>query len=300
MNSPFLSCTDCAKTLAAPDSTKTFVVTGTTEFGCSRNDTVVVRVRQRFNLMAYPGDTICIGRTVNLWAAGADQYAWYPSSGLDNTLIAKPKAKPGITTAYSVVGMDNDHCFSDTAVVLIKVNPLPTVDAGADITMSAGGFVQLKPKTSADVVQWRWTPGASLNCVDCQQPIATPKAETKYAVQVKNEFGCVASDNVTVSVICNNGNLFIPNTFSPNGDGNNDQFYPRGTGIAMVKALRIFNRWGELVFERINLNANDASAGWDGMYKGQKLSPDVYIYSCEVICTNNEVIPFKGDITLLQ
>jgi gliding motility-associated-like protein len=160
--------------------------------------------------------------------------------------------------------------------------------------------VQLNTTNSNDVVSWRWTPGASLNCIDCPAPLARPKAETNYQVQVKNKDGCIDSDDVLVSVICNNGNLFIPNTFSPNGDGSNDRFYPRGTGIHMIRALRIFNRWGELVFEKINFNANDATAGWDGTYKGQKLSADVYIYSCEVVCENNEVLPFKGDITLLQ
>ncbi len=299
-SSPELSCTDCANPIAMPGTSTIYSVKGTTTFGCIKSDTVKITVRQKFNLTVSPGDTICAGSSVGLWASGADKYTWYPTTGIDQPTGPKLKAKPSTTTTYSVVARDNDNCFTDTATVFIKVNPLPVVDAGVDVTMSAGSSVQLNTTNSADVITWRWSPGSSLNCVDCPAPLARPKAETKYSVQVKNKSGCVASDEVLVLVICNNGNLFIPNTFSPNGDGANDRFYPRGTGIAMIRALRIFNRWGELVYERINFNANDASAGWDGTYKGQKLSPDVYIYSCEVVCENNEVLPFKGDITLLQ
>ena len=117
---------------------------------------------------------------------------------------------------------------------------------------------------------------------------------------MKNEGGCTAKAAITVHVICNDGNLFIPNTFSPNTDGRNDRFYPRGTGISKIKSLKVFNRWGELVFDRENFSANDAQAGWDGTFKGQVLAPDVYIYTCEVVCMNNEVLTFKGDVTLLR
>jgi gliding motility-associated-like protein len=246
------------------------------------------------------GDTICVGGVVLLSAAGADRYTWYPSTGLDNPTSARTKAKPAVTTEYRVIGRDSDNCFADTATILIKVNPLPAVEATSDVTASAGTAVQLKTKSSDDVKAWQWVPSQGLDCATCPQPMATPRSTTKYSVWVKNEGGCQASDDVTVSVVCNGGNLFIPNTFSPNGDGSNERFYPRGTGIHLIKSLRVFNRWGEVVFERLNFNANDAASGWDGTYKGAKLSPDVYIYSCEVICINNEVIPFKGDITLLR
>ena len=117
---------------------------------------------------------------------------------------------------------------------------------------------------------------------------------------MKNDGGCTAREDLTVRVICNGGNLFIPNTFSPNTDGRNDRFYPRGTGIASIKSLKIYNRWGEMVFSRENFNANDVATGWDGIYKGKQLTSDVYVYTCEVVCMNNEVLLYRGDVTLLQ
>jgi len=92
----------------------------------------------------------------------------------------------------------------------------------------------------------------------------------------------------------------MPNTFSPNGDGVNDIFYPRGSGIFQVKMLRIFNRWGATVFEKSNLSANDISAGWNGTCKGAKLPPDVFVYTMDVICDNNTVLTFKGNVALIR
>ena len=105
---------------------------------------------------------------------------------------------------------------------------------------------------------------------------------------------------MTIYVVCNGGNVFVPNTFSPNGDGANDIFYPRGTGLLKIKTLRIFDRWGELVFENQNFNANDQSAGWNGTFKGAKLTPDVYVYIIDIVCENNSVLTFSGNVALIQ
>ncbi|NJO24909.1 MAG: gliding motility-associated C-terminal domain-containing protein [Bacteroidia bacterium] len=130
--------------------------------------------------------------------------------------------------------------------------------------------------------------------------MATPKVNTTYTVTVSNNGNCIATDFVTVFVTCTKGNLYIPNTFSPNGDGMNDIFYPRGRGINAIKALRVFNRWGQLVFEKQNFNANDASSGWDGTFKGAHLTPDVYVYIIDVVCENNTLLTFKGDVSLIR
>jgi gliding motility-associated-like protein len=101
-------------------------------------------------------------------------------------------------------------------------------------------------------------------------------------------------------MVCGKENVFIPNTFSPNGDGRNEVFYPKGTGLFRIKSMRIFNRWGEIVFEKKEFTPNDPSAGWNGMFKGKAASPDVYIYTMEILCENNSIIPFKGNVTLLR
>jgi gliding motility-associated-like protein len=100
--------------------------------------------------------------------------------------------------------------------------------------------------------------------------------------------------------VCNEKNYFIPNTFSPNGDGTNDVFYPRGSGINRIFSMRIFNRWGELVFERKDFNANEAAAGWNGTVKGKPAEQDVYVYIIEFICDNATIIPYRGNVALIR
>ncbi|MEI9946375.1 MAG: PKD domain-containing protein [Chitinophagaceae bacterium] len=297
---PSLSCTDCAAPLAIPTDTITYAVTGISEFGCIKRDSVFVRVRQKFNVLVSPDDTLCVGGFVRLSASGADHYTWSPATGLDNPNIATPRATPTQTTTYTVTGTDDDNCFAVSKSVTIRVYPIPTVDAGKDTTISVGFSGQLHAVGSPDITKWTWTPAYYISCLDCPNPQVAPKQTTKYTVQVQNIGGCRNSDDVTVFVMCKNGNLFIPNTFSPNNDGVNDKFYPRGKGIALIKVFRVFDRWGEVLYERINFNPNDAAAGWDGMYKGEKVSSDVYIYTCDVVCENNEVLSFKGDVTVLR
>jgi gliding motility-associated-like protein len=73
-----------------------------------------------------------------------------------------------------------------------------------------------------------------------------------------------------------------------------------GKGVSIIKSLRIFNRWGEVVFERSNFSPNDPSVGWDGTFKGKQLSPDVYVYVFSILCFNNQIIELKGNVTLLK
>jgi gliding motility-associated-like protein len=260
-----------------------------------------VKVQKRLPLQVNPGDTICVGESVRLFGSGSQRYSWQPSTGLNDPNSASPEANPSVTTLYTVTATDSANCFVDTASVFIVVYPIPTVEAGPDQTIEVGSAgVQLHPKGSTDIVSWRWSPSLGLSCSNCPDPNATPKQTTQYAVEVKNEGECVAKDNLTIYVVCNQGNLYIPNTFSPNADGMNDRFYPRGKGVFMIKSLRVFNRWGEMVFERLNFSPNDASAGWDGRYKGKLLSPDVFVYACEIVCENNQLLSYKGDVTLLQ
>ncbi|HEX6332629.1 MAG TPA: PKD domain-containing protein, partial [Flavisolibacter sp.] len=298
--SPDLSCTGCSTTSALPQQSTTYVVTGTNTFGCKASDSVHVRVRMPFVLQEPLNDSICTGSSARLTAGGAEVYSWSPAATLDNASSATPRATPTMTTTYTVIAADSDGCFSDTATATIYVWPIPVVDAGYDQNIEVGTSVQLASTSSSDVTSWKWMPSLGLSCSTCPNPVAQPQKTTEYKLQVKNPAGCQAEDQMRIIVTCGKGNLFLPNTFSPNGDGSNDRFYPRGSGIARIKSLRVFNRWGEVVFERLNFDVNQAGAGWDGMYKGKPASPDVYVFTCEVVCLNNEVLEYKGDISLLR
>jgi gliding motility-associated-like protein len=199
----------------------------------------------------------------------------------------------------SAIATNSSGC-RDTATKNILVNPLPMVTMPPTITKQAGFPVTLPATFSPNVSNYLWIPNATLSCDDCPQPVATPKFNTHYTVSFIDSNGCKNTGHIEVIVYCENANVFIPNTFSPNGDGNNDVFYVRGKGLERVKALRIFNRWGEVVFEKNNFAVNDASVGWDGRHKGNRPVPDVYVYQVEVFCENSDVIRYEGNVALIQ
>ena len=297
---PGLSCYDCANPIATPDTAVIYHVTGTNAQGCTNFDSVMILVIRPTQLRDSGADTVCLGRSVSLVVAGAYSYQWSPPTGLNSTSISNPIATPSTTTTYMVVGTDHKNCFTDTAYIPVKVYPIPTVDAGPDKTINVGQMTDLVPVISQDVTTVTWSPTGSIFRNFYPAITVKPRETTEYQVLVTNEGGCRSRDNVIISVICNAANVFIPNTFSPNSDGMNDFFYPRGTGVFKVKMARVYNRWGEVVYERNNFLSNDAAAGWDGTYKGVKLNADVYVYTIDILCDNNTVLPFKGNIALIK
>lgn len=297
-----LSCLDCAQPKATPLEDTKYVVTGVSQYGCSASDSVELKVQQKQHISFSQTDTLCKGESAKITATGTDNYLWIPATGLSNPAIANPTARPDTTTIYKVIGSDARNCFSDTGMVRLKVYPIPTVDAGENLTVNIGKIVTIKPRISDDVTEVNWTPKTWVISSTNDLPDLTlkPKETTQYNIEVKNPGGCRSTDNVTVFVTCDGTNIFMPNTFSPNNDGANDVYYPRGVGLFNIKGLRIFNRWGEIVYERNNFKANDASAAWDGTYKGTKLTPDVFVYTIDIICDNGSILTFKGNIALIQ
>lgn len=295
-----LSCVQCSTPLASPLENRLYRVKGINGFGCEATDSVQITVKQPFTIAAHLGDTLCKGESVQLFATGAELYEWYPSAGLDKASIDRPKARPDASVTYRVVGKDDNNCFTDTAYIPMVVYPWPVVNAGEDLKVGTGSSVTLKGNVSPDVTSYRWTPAAGLSCTDCLTPVAAPKQTIMYTLEASNEGGCLSRDMVSLHVFCDNSNLFLPNTFSPNSDGHNDVFYPRGKGVYSIRAFRVFNRWGDLVFEKTNIQPNDINSGWNGTHKGKIAPPDVYIYTLEVVCTNNTIFNEKGNITLIR
>ena len=297
-----LSCTSCATPIAAPQVNTSYVVTGANAFGCVATDSLALEVIKPQTLQV-KNDTLCLGENATLEAGGTDLYSWTPALYLDNSTTATPQfhAAKDTTMTYLVSGMDRKKCFTDTRKVTVKVYPIPHVEiAERDIDLNVGFSTKLGMKSSADVTQWRWEPQQYLDDARIENPTAAPKHTITYNCVASNNGSCFARDQVTIHVMCNDANMFIPNTFSPNKDGVNDKFFPRGTGVFNIKSLQVFNRWGEMVYERVNFLPNAEADGWDGTYKGQPLSSDVYVYILEIICQNNTVLPFKGNVTLVR
>ncbi|MEP7279848.1 MAG: PKD domain-containing protein [Bacteroidota bacterium] len=279
----------------------------TTVAGCNQTFTDTVRVLATPQPSIGSADGVC--HDLSLDFAGsllvppdtAITWKWDLGEG-------KNSSQQNLTVKYADTGLhhitlqatNSLGCKGDTSKN-ITVYPLPVITINGDTTTISGGLGLTMPLTySKNATTFAWTPPDNLSCIDCANPFANPRFTTSYHVKVTDANGCINNRDITLVVVCNNKNFFIPNTFSPNNDGTNDQFFPRGTGLNLIQSLRIFNRWGELVFEKRNFEANDATAGWDGSFKGKPASTDTYIYMINIICENASIITYKGNVTLIR
>ena len=296
-----LSCSTCSSPIATPAIDTWYTVTGMqSQTGCVVSDSILIKVVQPYTLATSGSLVLCGNKQVQLRATGAPAYTWIPAAGLSNSNIANPIADITGTIQYQVIGYDSLNCFNDTASINIRVSGNPTIELGPDVVISVGNTYTFKPAVSPDVVSYLWMPATGLSCTICPNPVLNVNGNITYSLKVSNTDGCSSLDNVKIIVTCNQSTVFIPNTFSPNGDGVNDYFFPRGKGINTINYFVIFNRWGQKVFEKKNVALNNQDNGWDGKLNGQKAESGVYTYLIEVVCDNSQSLKYTGNINLIQ
>lgn len=207
-------------------------------------------------------------------------------------IIVKPKD----TTVYHVYYVNEYGCsFQDSFQVNISRFD-PPLEATADpdtIYLGESTTLHVTPGFN----KYQWIIPYDLSCLDCTDPIASPKYSILYTVKAENADGCEESADVAVIVIrpkCNEEDVFMPNVFSPNQDNNNDILRIESKFIESVE-MYIYDRWGEKVFE-----TKDITNWWDGSYKGSELPPDVYGYYFKVVCNDGQKYSKKGNVTLLK
>ena len=310
VNGSSLSCLNCPNPIADPVPTNTyFIVQGTSANGCSAKDTIQVTVNTPVTVSISGPDSVCLGQTTQLTATGAAIYSWTPTQGLDNPNIANPKATPDASQAgsanstvinYQVTGYDSKKCFSDTKSVDITVFNYPVINLTPNATINVGSTYQINATTVGNIVSLDWVPANTLSCSNCLTPVAQPIKTTKYLLTAVNDGGCAKTDSIRIQVICNGANFFVPNSFSPNGDGVNDHFIINGVGLNVIPSITIYNRWGQIVFQKSNFAANSAADAWDGTFNGQPAPSDVYVYTIQILCDNATLIPYHGNVTLIR
>jgi gliding motility-associated-like protein len=188
--------------------------------------------------------------------------------------------------AYSVTLIAWNSKGADTLTRTIYINPQPTACCNSTITI--GQSVQLNTINSASC---SWVPSSDLSCTNCCDPVASPIVTTTYTVTMVSDSGCSTTEPITVDVNCN---IFIPEAFSPNGDGQNDVLYVHGDCIKTMQ-FDVFDRWGNKVFE-----TNDRSIGWDGRYAGKALNTGSYVYELTATLTDGTSQTRKGNIALVR
>ncbi len=294
-------CNNCITVKVRPQRSTAYKVIGFNEFGCTQVAATNVEVIDKTPISVSPESIICEGSSIRIWASGGNSYQWLPANGLNNFNSASPIVNPQITTTYKVIAKDAYNCFADTGFVKVIVGKPTPIKIGKDSSFVAGSKIQLKASAQQnDIIKWRWSGGADLSCIACSDPIARIVNDETIICTATNRYGCISADTIRFKTFCPNTEVFLPNAFTPDGDGVNDLFFVQARGISSVKSMRIYSRWGELVFEKFNFLPNDKGSGWNGRVRGILANPDVYVYLCEVVCEKGAVQLLKGNVAILK
>ncbi len=200
---------------------------------------------------------------------------------------------------YELIIRDGKGCEWDTSVVLSEPLPLQ-VDLGEDRLVDLGESIRLRGQVNRPVEQWQWSHPEWENCFDCSDIRFTAVSETTIRLVVSDEWGCEAEDQMLLRVR-KDREVYIPNAFSADFNGANDYFtLYGGNSVQQIRSLRVFSRWGELLYERENFPANREVLGWDGRMRGREMEPGIYVYVAEIEFIDGEVILYRGDVLLAK
>ncbi len=261
-----------------------------TPAGCFDKDSVSITVHPGDFLVVTPDTGACPPAEIQLQAGGAESYHWSPAYGLDNTNIANPKATPGTSVTYMAVGVNKYNCV-DSQAVTVDVYPQAVINLADQATIWPGEHYNISPESNC--LYFSWFPTSGLNSGTVSNPEASPAVRTRYYVTATTEHGCVVKDSIDI-LMNEESVLDMPNAFTPN-DAYNGELKVMKRGIATLKYFRVYNRWGNKVFE-----TSDINQGWNGAYKNSPQPMGVYIYSIEAVTNTGKLFTKQGNVTLIR
>ncbi|MGN6532277.1 MAG: gliding motility-associated C-terminal domain-containing protein, partial [Ginsengibacter sp.] len=260
---------------------------------CSTTGNTLVRVVPYPNAKTVDDTTICFPKSYQLHATGGSIYNWTPDLFLNNSKIANPVSTPKESIRYVVQVNDVLGCPKPAFDSVFITVQNPVADAGPqDTSIVVNQPLQLNG-TGAEF--YSWSPPTGLNNPDIANPVALLSESQKYTLKVSTAAGCVSFDTILVTVYKVKPDLYVPDAFTPNGDGLNDVFRPIPIGIKMLNFFKVYNRLGELVF-----STTQQKAGWDGTFKGQPQDPGVFVWIAEAVDYQGKVIFKKGSVSLIR
>lgn len=260
--------------------------------------TVVVSLAE----VALEGDSlVCSNDPAELRLMGADEGSvilWEPEAAIvSGQGTATATVSPNETTAYGVTVTTPAGC-TWAGTITVSVSPIDGNSVSASAVPSSvlpGTTVQLGA-TPAGGVTYNWQPADLVNDPTLPNPTAVVNATTTFTVTISDGV-CIKDASVTVTVfelVCEEPNIFVPNSFSPNGDGANDILFVRGQHITDMEFM-VFDRWGEKVFE-----TRDQNVGWDGTFRGEAVGPAVFVYHLTAWCLDGQRYFTKGNVTVIR
>ncbi len=281
----------------------TYEVVMSNEFDCTYYDTVAIAQPTPLDFEVIHEDVNCYGDGDGIieilnTTGGVLPYAYHLNEDSLQTSTYFSGLDGG---AYRVFLTDGNDC-QDSLNVFVYEPPNVQLSAGDDITVSLGDDTKIEGLVwpiENQVIEW--TPPIYLDCDTCITPVALPHHTTVYTISAVDSItGCSYSDNMELQVIKPRP-IYIPNVFSPNEDGRNDWFSVfADESVEEILSFKVFDRWGELLFERHNFQPNQESLGWDGMFNGSPMNPAVFVYLVEIAFIDGVEEMYTGDVMLLR
>lgn len=243
---------------------------------------------------AGPDQLICFGNSAQLQASGGSIYSWSPTAFLTATNIPDPvSVSPTDNVRYIVTIRDLQGCPKPVKDTMILTVAKIIADAGPrDTSVVLGQPLQLGATGSTN---YSWTPTTWLDDPLISNPVALAQNDIEYVVKVSNAAGCFDTDSIRVHVFKIKPDLYVPNAFTPNGDGNNDIFRPIPIGMKSIDIFMVYNRWGQMLYSG---TGNDA--GWDGTFGGRPQETATYVWYAEGVDYLNNKLKRKGSVVLIR
>lgn len=281
-----------------------YSITVTDENGCMATAMTTIIEPAPVNIDSITStDNVCFGGSagaLTVYPSGGSPPFQYSTDGVNfqdsPTLTNLPS---GTVTVTIRDAMDCDFSTEAGISQPIELVVYAGEDVEIDLSFTTDLNAILTNSTAEHTIEW--TPPTGLSCIDCFDPIAAPPITTTYLATITTVEGCTATDSVTVTV--NDVRpVYIPNIFSPNFDGSNDTFTAFGGQAAtLIKEFRVYNRWGGLVYEGIDIDPSNLSAGWDGTTpNGRKVDQGVYVYHIRMEFFDGEIFDYQGDVMVVR
>lgn len=276
----------------------------TNDIGCTTSAVWVVTEAPVIDFVVEPIDVPCdeeVGGLIAVLVSGGGTPPFrYSLNGAAYDSLAIFTGLPG--GEYTATIRDTLGCEVTEQVTIVAPRDI-VVEAGQDVLIAFGDSIRLRGAVNlGDDLVYNWSPPLELSCTDCLTPYARPliNRNTYVLTALDTLNGCFYQDSVTVRVN-QDRNVYIPNAFSPNGDGINDRFFVNADqSVSSINYLQVYGRWGGLLYEGLGITPNDPNTGWDGMVNGRAAAGQVVVYTMEVVFLDGTTRQYDGEVMLLR
>ena len=219
-----------------------------------------------------------------------------------DSLATIPLANPAavaVSGDYYIKALGANNCASTKPVaVTVLIHKLIAGIRYPTVTTGPNTPTQLSARNIG--LNYAWSPPVGLSSPFIKDPVFNYDRQTEYIINITRDNGCITVDTVLVKIIAVpptnvRSDLFVPKAWTPNRDGHNDKLFPLTVNIRELKYFRVFNRWGQLVFE-----TNMIGQGWDGIFQGKPAVMDVYTWTVEAIGVDGKYIKKSGNSVLIR